>query len=296
MRKNPKMTTNINPAPDANPKPPAITQEPEAAIKEISSESGALAIVDASLILGLDNPLAKKAVIIPTKTNVMFQVTTEYDDTVLRSLNMTPKETLDGQVEMPGHEAHTQNVSAEVVPPEVAKPEVAPIMPVEGASPLSHDSSPERAIRKHMTPRSRRHMKGSQRFRRTDPGKKIMARLKRPSRHQPDVEEALNLMAKFAGKPVPLEDLRQLKNPALLSEALGVLLSMSMNEWDMTDEGVTNGTYEIVNENFTTNGYGKLLYNEQALKLDFDWIYNTRNALQKTLAESAINLGRMISE
>lgn len=308
MSTNPELTGALNPAP-ARPAPPPPPEpgpkmgEPENASKEFSTESGSFAIVDAALLKGMeDNPLVQKAVVFSTKSDVAFEVSAEYDDAVLRSLSMSPKEsdTEAGRIETPGHESHgLEGSTPEVVSPDMASPVApavaqTPVVP-EGAAPLSHDSSPERAIRKHMTPRSRRHMNGSDRYRKTSPNRRVLARLKRPSRHQPDVEEAFNFISKFGGKQVTENDVKDINNKALLADSLGLLMAMTMNGWQTVGESVTNGTFEVVDDRFTTDKGGYLLINNKPLPLNFEWLYEARMVLQKNITESALNLGRTIN-
>lgn len=290
---------DVQPPPAAGPK----MGEPEDAVKEFTTESGAFAIVDAAILNTMkDSPIAQNAVVFQTKSNVAFEIKAEYDDTVLRSLSMAPKEsdTEAGRIVPPGHEDHGPDGSSpEVVPPDMASPVApslaqSPVVP-EGASPLSHDSSPERAIRKHTSPRSRRHMKGSDRYRKNSPVKRVMSRLKRPSRHQPDVEEAFNFILKYGGKKVTEQDINNLKNQQLLAESLGMLMAMTMNDWETLEEGVTNGEYEIVDDRFTADAAGYLLLNNKAVPLDFNWLYDVRTMLQKSITESALNLGKTIN-
>lgn len=310
--KNPALIGALNPAPAHTPppQPPELgpedttkVGEPENAAKQFSTASGSFAIVDAALLKGMeDNPLVQKAVVFPTKGEVAFEVTAEYDDAVLRSLSMSPKEDPSeaGRIVPPDHESHGEDgTSAEVVPPDMASPvapSVAqqPVVP-EGASPLSHDSSPERAIRKHTTPRSRRHMDGSDRYRKNSPVKKVMARLKRPSRHQPDVEEAFNFITKYGGKKVTEDTIKGIKNQALLAESIGLLMAMAMNGWTTLEEGVTNGVYEVVDNRLEADKAGYLLFNKKAMPFDFNWLYDVRTMLQKSITESALNLGNSIN-
>jgi hypothetical protein len=272
-------------------------------VKEFSAESGAFAIIDAAILKGLEsNPLVQKAVVFQTKSDVAFEVTGQYDNTVLRSLTMQPKTSPseEGRIVPPEHEAHADGPSAEVTPPDMASPAApsiapSPVVP-EGASPLSHDSSPERAIRKHMSPRARRHMSGSDRYRKNSPVKRVMSRLKRPSRHQPDVEEAFSFIVKYGSKKVTEQDLKDIKNQSLLAESLSMLMAMTMNGWETIEEGVTNGEYEIVDNRLTASKAGYLLLNNKTVPFDFNWLYDVRTMLQKSITESALNLGRTINE
>lgn len=294
---------SARPTPPPPPEPGPKTGEPEDTAKEFSTESGSFAIVDAALLKGMeDNPLAQKAVVFSTKGDVAFEITAEYDDAVLRTLSMSPKEsdTEAGRIEEPGHESHgPEGSSPEVVPPDMASPaapavSMSPVMP-EGAAPLSHDSSPERAIRKHTSPRARRHMHGSDRYRKNSPAKRVMSRLKRPSRHQPDVEEAFDFISKFGGKQVTENDVKNIQNKNLLADSLGLLMAMTMNGWQTVGESVTNGTYEVIDDRFTTDKGGYLLVNNKPLPLNFEWLYEARMVLQKNITESALNLGRTIN-
>jgi len=70
-----------------------IAEEPENFEEEFTAPTGKIAIVDASVIEGLENELADQAIIAPVKyRGSVFNVTAEYDDTILRSLRIEPAE------------------------------------------------------------------------------------------------------------------------------------------------------------------------------------------------------------
>lgn len=81
-----------------NPDHPRLEtgEESENFSKVVKTESGHLAIVDASVLHNLQHPMAADAVIFPTKQTpgeeVSFLVKGEYDDTILRNLQMRPAE------------------------------------------------------------------------------------------------------------------------------------------------------------------------------------------------------------
>ena len=138
-------------------------------------------------------------------------------------------------------------------------------------------------------------MDGSDRYRKNSPVKKVMARLKRPSRHQPDVEEAFNFITTYGGKKVTEDVIKGIKNQALLADSIGLLMAMSMNGWQTLEEGVSNGAYEIADNRFEADKAGNLLFNEKPMPLNFNWLYEVRTMLQKSITESALNLGRTIN-
>lgn len=152
----------------------------------------------------------------------------------------------------------------------------------EGISPLSHDNTLMRKMRKHKTPRSRRHMKGSDRYRMPDPANKVKARLKRDSRHQnrPEVEEAVDFLKKFSGKTITESDLQTIKDRSLFAQAIDFLAAMSLGGWIKTEEGITNGHFIIEDETITLKG-DSLLWNNSPLKLDHNWFYSVKELLQK---------------
>ncbi len=279
-------------------KPKDPTKEPEDQSKDFSAKTGAFAIVDASILQGVDNPLAKEAIIIPTKGEAVFSVKTEYDDTILRTLTITPKqsETEPEAVAEPGHDDHTQKgTPAEVTPPEVAKDQGVPVASEGNAAPLSHDDTVQRSLRKHQTPRSRRHLKGSDRYRRGSPIKKVLARVKRDSRHQPkpEVEDAFQLILKNFGKPLTEEQLNNVKDKALLAEAIDLLMAMAFNDWDNVEGGTTNGVYLIEDESFSADS-GILLLNDKPLGIQFDWLYSIRQQLRKNIVKSAWDFNKLV--
>lgn len=156
----------------------------------------------------------------------------------------------------------------------------------EGLSPLSHDNSINRKIRKHRTPRSKRHMQGSDRYRRTDPVKRVKARLKRDSRHQPrpEVEEAFSFITKYIGKPITESDIQNV-NIELFADAIDLLSAMALGGWSKTDDGISNGRFVLENENINIAQNGQLTYHNAPLKLNWDWLYATKQFIDKRLSE-----------
>lgn len=151
----------------------------------------------------------------------------------------------------------------------------------EGLSPLSHDNSIARKIRKHKTPRSRRHMDGSDRYRVPDPKGKILARIRRASRHQPkpEVEEAYKFISTNMGKMLTEADLKQVTDRNLLISAVETLAAIAYGGWEMCEGGITNGQYILEGEDYGVKG-GVVLYKNSPLKLNWDWLYNTRQLLR----------------
>lgn len=281
------------------PKTPETPKQPEDQEKSFSVETGAFAIVDASVLTGIDNPLAKQAVIVPTKFgDATFTVKTEYDDTILRNLTITPKqsETEPEKIAEPGHDDHTEKgTPAEVTPPEVAKDQGVPV-PTEGnAAPLSHDDTVQRSLRKHQTPRSRQHMKGSDLYRKSSPARRVLAKVKRDSRHQPkpEVEDAFQFILQNSGKQLSEDQIKSVKDPALLAEVLDLMLAMAFNNWDNVDGGTTNGDYLIEDERFSADS-GMLLFNEKTLDLKFDWLYEIRQRMKNAALNVAWDLSKLV--
>ena len=293
------MTTNINPlgSPEHadefhknlkknlgqdKPLPDQTGTELENDVREFTPQSGTFAIVDAALLKDLDSPLAKEAVIIPVKSDkVAFEVKMDYDDTTLRSVSITPKASPEpGAIAEPGHEDHHEPEATEVIPPEDV---------TEGLSPLSHDSSPERAMRKHQTARSRRHMSGSDRYRIKDPAKKIMSKIKRTGHGQPrpEAHEVLEFIKNYTGKPITEDQISTFKNLQLLVETLNMLYAMACMDWEMTESGITNGQCVIEDDRFAVDNQGQLLFSGKILPLNFDWIYETRQLAQKIAQQKA---------
>ena len=153
---------------------------------------------------------------------------------------------------------------------------------VEGIAPLSHDNTIARKIRKHQTPRSRRHMDGSDRYRMPDPAKKVKARLKRDSRHQnrPEVEEAVSFLQKHNGKPITEADLQGVQDRDLLSQAVDFLTAMAAGGWSQSNDGITNGNFILEDETVILKD-GHLLYNNNPLKLNWEWLHSVKQLLQK---------------
>lgn len=151
----------------------------------------------------------------------------------------------------------------------------------EGLSPLSHDNSIARKIRKHKTPRSRRHMDGSDRYRTPDPKGKILARIRRVSRHQPkpEIDEAYTFIVANMGKPIAESDIKKINNHALLVDAVEVLTAMALGGWEQCEDGITNGHYLVEGHEYKVVD-NAILYKNAPLRLDWDWLYSTRQLLR----------------
>jgi hypothetical protein len=153
---------------------------------------------------------------------------------------------------------------------------------VEGVAPLSHDSSIQRAVRKHRTPRSKKHMSGSDRYRRPDPMKKIQMRTRRASRHQPkpEIDEAANFLIKNWGKSLTEDDLKAISDRSLLTHAVDALANMAFGGWEESEQGVTNNSYILEGEELSLKD-GQLHYKNSPVQLNWDWLYSVRQLLQK---------------
>lgn len=128
------------------------TEEPEDFEEEFTAPSNKFAIVDASVIEGLDNELVEQAIIVPVKYHgAVFEVVGNYDDTILRTLTVNPAEVDEGEVDA----VKTTKYAT-----------------VEGIAPLSNDSTPEREVRK--TIKQIHHQAGDDKMRVKDPAKKIL--------------------------------------------------------------------------------------------------------------------------
>jgi hypothetical protein len=150
----------------------------------------------------------------------------------------------------------------------------------EGMSPLSNDSSIQRAIRKHMTPRARRHMRGDDLYRIPDPEKKIRARLKRKSRHQPkpETDKVSDFLISKNGKNITESDFENI-DKKLLHDVVGLLIAMSSKGWSSNNNTVTNGNYFLEDVESVSINDGELRFNGKQLSLDWDWLHNLRTML-----------------
>ncbi|MEM3000606.1 MAG: hypothetical protein QXU32_00730 [Nitrososphaerales archaeon] len=150
----------------------------------------------------------------------------------------------------------------------------------EGLAPLSHDSSIERAIRKHKTPRARRHMKGSDLYRRSDPVKRVLARLKRPSRHQPKPEVAEMLLSILRGNVITEDDLDKVSDKHLLSNSIDLLIAIALGGWEKHGNIITNGYYCIESNDFDVMNE-QLLYLGKPIRIDWNRLYSIRDILNR---------------
>jgi hypothetical protein len=162
-------------------------EEPEDFEEEFVAPTNKMALVDASVLEGLDNELSEQAIIIPVKhPGAVFTVMAEYDDTILRHLTITPAEIEQGGVDV----VKTGGVGEG--PERITMP--------EGIAPMSNDSSPERAIRQHTSLKQKHHMKHAEDVpgRVADPSKKAVVKRdqskkdKRKKKRRSEKEERLS--------------------------------------------------------------------------------------------------------
>lgn len=151
----------------------------------------------------------------------------------------------------------------------------------EGLSPLSHDNSMMRAIRKHMTPRSRRHMKSDDRYRIPDPAKKVKARLKRKSRHQqkPEMNEIADFIISKNGKTLSEQDVASINDKTLMASVVDFLIAMASKGWTKSEGVITNGNYIIDDTDFVSVNDDALSFDGKKFNIDWDWLHTLRAKL-----------------
>jgi hypothetical protein len=161
-------------------------EEPEDFEEEFSAPTNKFAIVDASVIEGLDNELIENAIFVPVKhPGVVLSVAASYDDAILRNVTISPAEVQQGDVD---------------------------VVKTEGIAPLSHDSSPERAVRKHTSVKQKHHMSNVDKVpgRIKDPAKKGAVKrnkVERDKRRKQRQAESVELVKSVINGEVDLKEL-----------------------------------------------------------------------------------------
>jgi len=132
-----------------------LTEEPENFEEEFIAPTDKFAIVDASVLEGLENELADQAIIVPVKhRGTVFNVAAEYDDTILRSLRIEPAEIEQGDTE-------------------VVKTTEGTTLEGRGVAPLSHDNQ--------LTLKTRKSLKSKNQ----DKGRRVPGRMPNPMKVTP---------------------------------------------------------------------------------------------------------------
>jgi len=283
--------------------------------KEFTVHSGAFVIVDAAVLDHIEHPLAKKAIHVPVKhADAVFRVVGEYDDTILRSLSVEPayEESDPEKVAQSSHRPHTKEVGKGLEPGEKDKSDdhiASEGNRAHGVHPATSnkgESSPNKNLRQRTSRKENTKMssrRGGKDYTRTlKPGSMIGRRQpqKRPSRrrrasrrhkgaHQPESARStvINFIVEGMGNYVEQEILNQFEHKAMLSEALGMLLAMTMNGWEIKGDLITNGTHVLFAEDW--NVEEGFLSDSEELSFDFDWIYDTKRALDNVILEEKQN-------
>lgn len=237
--------------------------------QEFYPKSGQFAIIDASVLDSVPNSAKQDAILISSKNDdVLFVVKAEYDDSVLRSLSITPSTYNDeGDVKEPSH-IHTPEIGKgidldkdgnKVIVDEGKRGEESRS---HGPHKNNHDSPLRR--RSRISRKSRRHMKGKEEHGAKDPerviGGKINAaskrKLSRIAKRNHRTSLAREEVAKFLignmGHTIAESDLKNVENIDYLLDVLGSMVSICA-------------------------GSEK---NESSKVLDFDWIYNTKQLVE----------------
>lgn len=288
--------------------------------QDFHSASGKIAIVDAALLDGVLSPLVKKAIIVPVQYDeAVFTVQGRFDDSILRSLSITPKEDVEGNIHQ-----HNDTEGGDDV---VVKPSKKKEEPAEGVmgSPLSND--PDRKLRAKMDPMGKAAgvvsgEKRSNRTRKTNGGhdtsggdasvaqavkrkghvsKAPQARrasidAKRRRRGKPmssDVEQVHNFIVdSMASGEVTFEDIRKIENKGLLVDVVNKMFYMCMSGWALKEDVLVNTLGVEADPSIWTVKEGRLFHVEtgKSPDINFDWAYKAKSVIKEFIIEENKNL------
>ena len=243
---------------------------------EFSVETGEFVIVDSSVLDGIENPLIENAVFVPVKSDdVVFTVKSKYDESVLQSLEISPKFAPNGNVVTKDYERSED-------PEEVS----------EGVAGQGHDSTIGR--KRHTMAQKRDNDGRGAIVMNPDPGEKIKQRVaqrtgqnqkRSQSRKRKREERSKNedIILNNIGKPISEMDFSNADKKQLL-ESMDLLMAMALGGWSEKDGKITNGKYDLYDGRWGIED-GFLCDDGSQVDLDFDWLYDARNNL-KTLMDN----------
>jgi hypothetical protein len=269
--------------------------------EEFTTDSGKIAIIDAALLDGIDNPLVRSAIVIGTKfKDVTFSVNGQFDNSILRKLEICPKSDQNGAVV-----GVTQDNDGDG--------DADRVIPQEGIMPFSNDDSIQQRMRAKTGGsggiRSKRkqkaHMAGDDSKYDKDPTRRVRAMRKDGNRKKNRVSrEGINqiyaFMSENAKKRIASEDLRGIEDKVLLKAVLDKMYAMSLSGWEAKDGVLEHSTgIQVCNESWTISD--GLLYNSRngsRPNIDFDWVYTAREALKEFIIEEnkAVDVDNLLEE
>lgn len=250
---------------------------------DVEFPSGQLAIVDASVIENLDHPLVENAIMLPTKSKeTVFRVIGEYDDAILRDVHITPKTYLEPEqeAEPAGHLDHKEDET---------QTEASIRAPT-----LSHDSSVERKIRKHRTRRSKHHMKGHKKHKKTPELRGIVKR--RGRNNKPELDESMMFIITHHGEDCTPECLNEVSDLASLRTIALTMMEMMMKGWKQEGQYFVGPSGTRVHQKGWTINEDKLYTPNGPVDLDDDWLYWVALTTDHKIANSAQDYQAVIDQ
>lgn len=245
--------------------------------QDISVESGALAIVDAAILDGVDSPLAQKAIVVPMKWDGQFTITGKFEDAILGSVTIKPKRDQLGNV------ADAVTGKATDADKVIQKEAVIP-------GKLSNDDSIHRRMRKVWSKKARDHMAGKKRHK-PDPTRRITPMRKRGTIKK-NVQEMYDFVeATSRSMMVTREDIDKVSDKNLLGEMIEKLFMIGMEGWTLDGDTPVHSSGIRLNskELLVKNG---LLYDADGVRpnINFEWVYMVRQAIKEYKLSQNVNM------
>lgn len=252
--------------------------------EEVRFNSGRFAIVDAALLDAVEHPLKKTAIIIPVKSSdVTFEISAQFDDSVLNGLSIKPKVADDGSME-DGAMASTQDEDV-VIPKTVEgddeggsseEPKISESLP---GGTMSHDSSLERKLR--MTPKQRKHMRGDNSVHTPEPESRGLPRRDNKGKNG-YTEDIASFLKANMGSVLTEDKVGQVKDRKKLEETLHVMMAMTAGGWESKDGHLTHPLGVTLREGRWQQKNGCLFdKNGKRPDWDFDWAYASREVARR---------------
>ena len=281
--------------------------------QDITTESGAFAIVDASILNSTDSPLANKAVVVPTKHDGIFTISGKYSDGIITSLTITPKKDQHGDVVDKVESVGSGGVPK---PGQVVKVQEG-LIPAHSSAKASHDDRIGRRMREAGGSKPMRdHMAGKKRHK-PDPIRHASPKMERGTMEKhtekkrlkgagmvgemKEIYDFVNNTVK--NNDVTVEDIEKVKNKELLGRTINKMYSMCLSGW-VLEEGILKNTETGIEANASAwSVKDGLLVDASGNNpgVDFDWAYKAREAYREynrvrsvNMVEDFINHGREI--
>lgn len=275
--------------------------------KDLKLQSGQIAIVDASILDACNSPLADDAIVVPTKwAEGMFTISVKFDDAILKKLSIKPKKDQLGNVveKMIGNPPDDEETRAKkITDAKIAEGE-AGVLPINDRG----NGRIDRRLREAMGSKSAKRTMKAHHGKRTGQKPNPEARALNAGRRQrgtlakhnnklkenvsPSLKSIYEFIISSMKSQVTVESIEQVDNKLLLNSIVEKMYTMCLTGWKPQNNTIIHEETGIKISSSQWQVKDGLLYDKNGKRpnIDFDWAYNTREALKEYTAAKNVNM------